>query len=307
VTILKSRTATEQVIRELDLIPILFADKWDSKTQTWKKTWFGQEGKPPSLSEAVERTKKLVTLQSDKKNNLVIISSTTTNPELSAKISKTYVQVLSLYLKDNTLTNAKRNRHFIEEQLKKNGEEMATLEVAAKNFQKKNKVVSLDAQAEAAVKAYSEIKSKLLTAEIELSLLQKGALGNDPRIALKQQETGELKKQLATLETNSEADPILSFQQAPSLRLDFARIKRDLLTREKVLELLTQQYELAKIEEAQEDISFQTLDAAVPPEKKSGPKRMLIVLVSCIAGIILGIVTAFSVEFWSIHRERLTS
>lgn len=128
---------------------------------------------------------------------------------------------------------------------------------------------------------------------MELSLLEKSTIDGDPRTNLKRKEVAELKKQLSRFEDGTGAGPIVSFERAPSLGLSYARLTRDLMIREKVFELLTQQYELAKIQEAQEDISFQVLDPAIAPEKKSGPKRTRNVLLALLASTILGVLLTF--------------
>jgi uncharacterized protein involved in exopolysaccharide biosynthesis len=57
--------------------------------------------------------------------------------------------------------------------------------------------------------------------------------------------------------------------------------------REALLTLLLKQYEIARIDEGKEAALIQPLDKAVPPERKSGPHRSLIVLgVTLFAGII---------------------
>jgi cytoskeletal protein RodZ len=57
---------------------------------------------------------------------------------------------------------------------------------------------------------------------------------------------------------------------------------------ETVFELLTQQYELSKIQEAKEIPTVKTLDAAQVPEKKSSPMRLLIMAVATVFAFAAG-------------------
>jgi len=57
----------------------------------------------------------------------------------------------------------------------------------------------------------------------------------------------------------------------------YADLYRQTKIEETVYELLTQQYELAKVQEAKEIPAVKVLDAAVVPTKKSFPPRLLIV------------------------------
>ncbi len=61
--------------------------------------------------------------------------------------------------------------------------------------------------------------------------------------------------------------------------------------------LLVQQYEMAKMDEAKEDITFQVIDRARVPFRRHKPKRTLIVIVSFIASFIIAVVTVFFLEY----------
>ncbi len=56
---------------------------------------------------------------------------------------------------------------------------------------------------------------------------------------------------------------------------------------ETVYELLTQQYELAKVQEAKEIPTVKVLDPAMVPTKKSFPAASVIVILGTMLGIIL--------------------
>jgi len=49
------------------------------------------------------------------------------------------------------------------------------------------------------------------------------------------------------------------------------------------------QFEIAKLDEAKEGSLIQVVDPAIPPEKKSFPKRSLIVIAAAFAGLIVGV------------------
>lgn len=302
IVLMKTRTMSESIIRKHNLLQILFeGDRYlEGNTGNsaalalpWQKP-----SKQPSMQDASEKLSKLVNFSTEKLGSMVTVSVTHQDPELAARIANAYVEELSGYLQSNSLSTAKRNRVFIEKQLQKVEVEMASHEARLKDFQKTNGVVSLDAQTEASVRTYSDLKSKLITAEIELGVLRKSTFDDSPATALKEQEIQELRDQLVKFESDSNQGHTISFSRAPNLNLSYARIKRDLMVNEKLFELLTQQYQMARIQEAQDDISFQVLDQAISPEKKSGPKRSYIFLIGLIGSLGLGVLAAFSREFW---------
>ena len=63
-----------------------------------------------------------------------------------------------------------------------------------------------------------------------------------------------------------------------------------------LLDLLYKQFELAKIDEAKDYPLIQVLDRAVPPEKKSKPKRASIVIMYTLVALFLSIFWAFISE-----------
>lgn len=87
-----------------------------------------------------------------------------------------------------------------------------------------------------------------------------------------------LKRQLARLEAggqNPRGGSDLSIAAAPQLALSFERYKREVEFYGKMLEVLIPQYEMAKLEEAKGEISFQLIDKAIPPIQEFKPRAGL--------------------------------
>src|SRR5258708_2790755 len=67
---------------------------------------------------------------------------------------------------------------------------------------------------------------------------------------------------------------------------------------ETVYELLTEQYELAKVQEAKETPSVKVLDPARVPEKRSFPPRLLIMFLGTFLGACVGVVWVAGLSHW---------
>ena len=63
---------------------------------------------------------------------------------------------------------------------------------------------------------------------------------------------------------------------------------------ETIFDILARQFEVAKLDEAKQGSVIQVVDSAVPPERRSFPKRTLIVLGSVFVGLFLGILAALA-------------
>src|SRR5207237_6278471 len=79
-----------------------------------------------------------------------------------------------------------------------------------------------------------------------------------------------------------------SVRQLPLLGVKYLDLYRRSKVDDAVFELLTKEYEIAKIQEAREVPAAQVLDPALVPGKKSSPHRILIMLGGLVAGIVFG-------------------
>lgn len=290
VAVLKSRTAAEDVIQTLDLIKVLFEERQDE---------------PPTLQDAVTLLAD-ITEVTDNKEGLISISVVYKDPRVAADIANQYTIALQRYLTENALSMAKRSRVFIEDQLKKVKKELREAEEVLKGFQVNKKIVAMDAQTEASIKALADLKAQITTKEVQLGVMKQFATSSNPDVIRIKDELRELEKQLAMMESkgsNPEAEALPSLSEAPTLGLQYIRLKREALTQEKVFELLTQQYEMAKIDEAKEDITFQLIDRAIPPEKRIKPKRKLNVMLAGVVSLFAGVFLVFFLEYLANLKE----
>src|ERR1039458_9328929 len=77
----------------------------------------------------------------------------------------------------------------------------------------------------------------------------------------------------------------------------YVRRLRDVKYHEAVYDFLNKQLEASRIDEAKDAILVQVVDKAVAPERKSGPHRLLIVLVSAAIAFLLSCLGILLIEF----------
>ena len=92
--------------------------------------------------------------------------------------------------------------------------------------------------------------------------------------------------------------PYPSIRQLPILGARYADYYRRAKVQETLYELLTEQYELAKVEEAKETPSVKILDPATLPEKKSYPPRLLFAEIGMALSFALSIAWILAVTHW---------
>jgi len=91
-------------------------------------------------------------------------------------------------------------------------------------------------------------------------------------------------------------DPIMPSGRVPEMGMEYLRKLRQLKYNETLYELLSKQYELAKLEEARDPVVIQVIDQAVPPERKSRPQRVLIVLLTTGMALFLSVFFVLLIE-----------
>ncbi len=114
----------------------------------------------------------------------------------------------------------------------------------------------------------------------------------------------QLKGQLRKLEETPAGkkvsdDIFIATSAVPELGVQYARLMRDFKIQETLFELLTKQYEVAKITEARNTSTLQVLDEGVPADKKSKPKRSLIILLAVFVAGFFAVLAAFVREYFS--------
>ncbi|MEO0127358.1 MAG: Wzz/FepE/Etk N-terminal domain-containing protein [candidate division WOR-3 bacterium] len=236
---------------------------------------------------------------------IVSVSVTYKNKYLAANIANAYIEELDKFNTQTAMTVGKKYRIFIERRLKENIDSLANAEEALRKFQEKHRTVALDIEIENAIATIAKLKSEIILREVQKGTIASENGINNPFVANIDRELRELKRQLARIEFGTQdttrkefgAGFSMPFAKLPELSLEYARLLRELKVQEAIYELLTQQYEQAKIMEAKDTPSVQFLDRASPPEKKSFPRRGKIIMLFFAISLLLSIFLSFLLEY----------
>ena len=114
---LKSRVLVEDYIREKNLLPILFASRWDSAKQKWKAE---DPKKAPTLYDGFKLfDKQLRTISEEKKAGVVKISVEWKDPVLAMQWTRDFVDRTNQRLREQALDRSSRNLQYLNDQLEK--------------------------------------------------------------------------------------------------------------------------------------------------------------------------------------------
>lgn len=278
---LKSRTIADRLIEKYDL-----KKNYDLKSQE------------KSRKELEENT-----VISSGKDGLIVIEVEDTNKKLVADIANGYVAELKQMTKVLALTDASKQRIFFERQLEITKDNLAAAEVALKRSIDKNGVVSVDGDSRAIVEIVSKLRAQISAKEIQLGSMQSYVTANNPDYIQIKEELRNLRVGLAKLETGSSSVATKDSESGTEeIGLKSIKILRDVKYNQMLYELLAKQYEAARLDEAKESAIIQVLDAAIEPEKKIKPRRLIIIILSSIVALFLSVLIALVLE----AKKRIT-
>ncbi|HTC61944.1 MAG TPA: hypothetical protein VK709_03820 [Candidatus Saccharimonadales bacterium] len=213
-----------------------------------------------------------------------------------------------LVVKVNT-TSAHREREFLEGRLTEVNQDLETAEKQFSEFASKNTALDIPTQGKAMIEAAAALKGQLIVAQMELQGMRQIYSDNNVRVRGLQARVDEIQKQMQLLGGTSDAPPANSNQKddqsifptirrLPALGVNYADLYRNTKVEEAVFETLTQEYELAKVQEAKETPSVKLIDTPDVPEKHSFPHRPWIILGASTLFLLSGAVWIFGTEHW---------
>ncbi len=227
------------------------------------------------------------------KDGMIHISIEDKDPRRAAELANGYVDQFRELTEHLAITEAGQRRLFFEQQLQGAKDNLANAEVALEQTQQKTGLIQLDSQTRALIESAVSLRAQIAAKEVEIQSLGTFATDQNAQLVLAQQELESLRAQLAKLggpESNPETSLIVTRGEVSQAGLEYIRRVRDVKYYETIFELLARQYEMAKLDEAKEGSVIQVVDPAVAPELRSFPKRGIIVMLSCAAGFLLGII-----------------
>lgn len=230
------------------------------------------------------------------KDGLIRISVEDRNPERAAQLANGYVSEFRRLSEHLAITEASQRVLFFGQQLEEAKENLAKAEEALKQTEQTTGLIELDSQARALIASAATLRAEITAKEVQIQAMQTYATGENAQLVEAQQELDSLRTQLAKL-GGSEENPdslIVPKGKVPEVGLEYVRKLRDVKYYEAIFDILARQYETAKLDQAKEGALIQVVDPAIVPDKRSSPKRTLIVLISTLAGLFLGILIALA-------------
>lgn len=294
IALLKSRALTDKIIKRFDL-----QKRYDE--------------------EYLESTRKLLDENSSilsGKDNIISIDVDDKDPDIAAQIANAYVEELTLLTGKFALTEASQRRVFYEKQLELAKDKIIAAESALSSGIDTKGIMSVDAQSKAVLETAARLRANISAKQIQLKAMQAFVTSNNLDYKRANQELLGMQNELAKLEngfgseSHSKSDLTLQTTQLKDKSDDSAlvgsnniELLRDVKYYQMLYEMLSKQYEIARLDEAKDIPIIQILDKAVAPERKIKPQRSLIVFVATFLGLIFALISAFLTDALSKQKS----
>lgn len=283
--LLNSDTLAEEIVKKYDLMNVLLKKKSTNSDE------LGAGDDRAAMEDAVDNIKRIVKFFDNRKMETITISAMMEDPQLAANIVNGYLDALRRTIKENAFTVAKRNRMFIEEQVTKNKNEYFASWKELNEYYKTGRISSAGMGTNISPSQAPEMNA-LADSEI-------ASLDQDMQSDAVQSELNSVAVQKESVEKQiREAESLKNV--SPQVYVQYLTLRNSLLGRTGAL--LAQQYEMAKIEEARNDLSFQVVDTARVPTKRCYPKRTSMVVQAFLVSLILSLIAVIFLEY--VHKVR---
>ena len=266
----------------------------------------------------VDTAKKLArrtAIAEDKKSGVISVTVEDSDPDRARDLAQAYLDELNLLVNRTNTSSARQERAFIEHRLQGAESELERAQRELSEFSSTHSTIDIKEQTRATVDAAAKLQAQAIVEQTELDSLRQIYGDENVRVRAARARIAGLKNQLEALGGTSEplqADGTISaenstplsrigaeyppLRQLPRLAVPYADIYRHVRVHEAVYEMLTQQYELARIQEAKDVPVIRVIDAPGIPEKKSFPPRTVLCLV-------LTLLTMLSAAGWVLIRQ----
>ena len=224
------------------------------------------------------------------RDGIITIEFEDRDSKRAAAVANAYVEELYKLTTSLAITEASQRRLFFENQLKQTRDQLSTAEIALRQAIDAKGLAGIDVQSRAILEPSAQLRAQIALREVQLGATRVFATDQHPDINRLRHEIASMKRALAKLEGgDGKGEP----SKTNAAGFENLRRFRDVKFLERLTELLTQQFEAAKIDEAKDISIVQVLDEAVEPERKTSPKRALITILTALAAGFLAVIWVF--------------
>jgi tyrosine-protein kinase Etk/Wzc len=244
-------------------------------------------------SEAVKRLASRSNFEVGVRDGIVTIKVTDRSPQRASDLANGYMEELHNITDRLALSEAAQRRLFFEQQLAREKDHLADAEVALKQVQEKTGFVAPAGQTQVGLTTIAQTRAAIASRQVQLAGLRFAATDQDPQVVQLHDEVAELQGQLAALQrgVGPSGSVDVPASKVPQVELEYVRQEREVKYHEALFEMISKQYEAARLDESHEAPMLQVLDLATVPDTRSGPPRTIIIGIGLFLGLLAGVLS----------------
>jgi tyrosine-protein kinase Etk/Wzc len=278
VALLKSRTVEDAMVARFRLRDIYHSKYSSSARKSWERHTATDNGL---------------------KDGLIHLSVTDTDALRAAEMANAWVEEYRHFSATLAISEASQRRLFYERELSIAHDDLARAEEDMKQTQERTGLIDAEGQDRTLIASAAVLRGQLAAKQVEIRAMREFAADQNPDLRRAEQELGGIEGQLVAMDASSNrktGDLIAVKGTVTQASLDFARALREVKYRETIQDLLTRQYEGARVDEARQGPLVQIVDPAVVPDRPVYIVKIWIALGALICCLPLGVLAARGAE-----------
>ncbi|MBM4398951.1 MAG: hypothetical protein FJ041_01285 [Candidatus Cloacimonetes bacterium] len=292
-TVMDSRTFREDVIHRFNLIKYFKINKPDSAV---------------AMDIALRKyNDRIFQATLEPQTNSIQLSVTTKERYLSRDMADYILNSLASYMRTNKRAKSTITREFLEQRTNDVKTRIDTLLAINRLFESQGKTYALSEQTTQTLTIYSDLVSRNFMNDIELELARKQFDANSPKIKELENKSILLKQKIEAFEKHENSKMpkyILNLESIPGLNMDYNRIQMDLEVMNQIYQFLYPMLESAKLTELEDMPQFDIMDKPSLAGLHAYPKRLLIIIMVTLAGLLFSSLLAVMQEFMSTESRK---
>lgn len=274
--------------------------------------------------DTAKRLARLTEITENKKSGVITIDVEDTNRERARALAQGYLDELNQMVVHTNTSSAHREREFIEKRLHDVEANLEESEIRLSQFASDSTAIDIKEQTHAMLDAGERVQAELMIEQSGLEALRKMYGDRNMRVRESEARIASLQAQLTrmaggpvstakegvvdppqnanSLRDNAALYP--SLRQLPKLAVPYADLYRSVQAQEAVSQLLTQEYEMARIEEAKDVPAVSVITPPGLPEKKAFPPRLLLALLLTLLSFLGASSLILLRHYWALMPSR---
>lgn len=230
------------------------------------------------------------------KSGFITVSVTEKDKRRAADLANAYTLELRGLTKTLAVTEAAQRRLFYEDQLKHAKDDLIAAQFSLEQIQRTKGLVQLDGQTKSLIESLAALHAQVAAKQVELQALRSYSTEQNPNVQLAENQLASLQSEVSRLERrNSSSTPSnFGLEDLSGTGIEYLRAEHELQYRQTLFDMLVKQYDAARLDEAKDAAVIQVVEPAIPPDRKSSPRRVPIVMMFTMLGILCSLFYLFA-------------